>query len=159
MADETQASIRVACGVICERDNKILMVREHRSDEGIVLNQPVGKLKLGEDLLLAACREVREETGYDIELIAFLGAYAWQTPEGNTSIRFCFIGQISDEEARKEARATQDWIEPRWLSREELAQSESSFRNPVTKACLEDYLAGQRYPLSVIRKVGSITGN
>jgi 8-oxo-dGTP pyrophosphatase MutT (NUDIX family) len=156
VADETQASIRIACGVICEHDNKILMVREHRSDEGVVLNQPVGKLRLGEDPFLAACREVREETGYDIELISFLGAYAWQTPEGNTSIRFCFIGQVSDEEARKEPHATEDWIKPIWLAREELAQSESSFRNPVTKACLEDYFAGQRHPLSAIRSIGNV---
>lgn len=156
MVDETQTSIRVACGVICERDNKFLMVREHRSDEGVVLNQPVGRLKLGEDLLLAACREVREETGYDIDLTAFLGVYAWQTPEGNTSIRFCFIGQISDEEARKEAKATEEWIKPVWLTREELIQSESSFRNPVTKACMEDYFAGQSHPLDVIRSVGNV---
>lgn len=156
MANETQTSIRVACGVICERDNRLLMVREDRPDEGVVLNQPVGKLKLGEDLFFAACREVREETGYDIELIAFLGAYAWQTPEGNTSIRFCFIGQISDEEALKEAHATQDWIKPVWLTREELIQCESSFRNPVTKACLEDYFAGQRHPLGVVRSVGNV---
>jgi ADP-ribose pyrophosphatase YjhB (NUDIX family) len=157
VTSKSQPTIRVACGAICEHDNKFLMVREHRSDEGVVLNQPVGRVKLGEDLLGAACREVHEETGYDIELIAFLGAYAWQTPEGNTSIRFCFIGQISDEEARKEARATEDWIKPVWLTRKELAQSESSFRNPVTKACLEDYLAGLRHPLSVIRSVGSVT--
>ena len=104
MADETQANIRIACGVICERDNKILMVREHRADEGVVLNQPVGRLKLGEDLFLAACRAVCEETGYDIELISLLGAYASQTPEGNTSIRFCFHGQILDEEAQRSAR-------------------------------------------------------
>jgi 8-oxo-dGTP pyrophosphatase MutT (NUDIX family) len=153
VADETQSSIRVACGVICERDNKFLMVRERRPDEGVVLNQPVGKVRLNEDLLAAARREVQEETGYDVELVAFLGTYVWQTPEGNTSIRFCFIGQISDEEAHKEAHAIEDWIEPIWQGREELAQAESSFRNPVTKACFEDYFAGQRYPLSVIRSL------
>lgn len=159
MSNETQTNIMVACGAICEYDNKFLMVREHRSDEGVVLNQPVGRVRLGEDLLAAARREVHEETGYDIELTAFLGTYVWQTPEGNTSIRFCFVGQISAEEACKEARATEDWMEPLWLSREDLAQSESSFRNPVTKACLKDYLVGTRYPLTVIRRVEGIPQN
>lgn len=153
MTGKNQASVRVACGVICEHKNRFLMVRERRPDEGVVLNQPVGSLRPGEDFLSAARREVREETGYEIEIVALLGGYVWQTPEGNTSIRFCFIAQISDEEASKGAHATEDWIEPIWLSREELGQSESSFRNPVTKACLEDYLAGARHPLSVVRSV------
>jgi ADP-ribose pyrophosphatase YjhB (NUDIX family) len=151
---QDQGDIMVACGAICEHDDKFLMVREHRTDEGIVLNQPVGRVRLGEDLVAATHREIKEETGYDIELVGFLGAYVWQTPKGQTSIRFCFVGGLSDEEARKEARSTEDWIEPIWLSRDELTQSESAFRNPVTKACLDDYLAGARYPLSVIRSVG-----
>jgi len=132
-------------------------VRERRSDEGLVLNQPVGKLRPGEDLHTAVRREVREETGYEIEVVALLGSYVWQTPQGNTSIRFCFIAQVSDEEASKDAHATEDWIEPIWLSREELAQSESSFRNPVTKACFEDYFAGTRFPLTALKSIGNIS--
>jgi 8-oxo-dGTP pyrophosphatase MutT (NUDIX family) len=147
----------VACGAICEHEGRLLMVREHRPREGVVLNQPVGGLELGEHLMAAACREVREETGYEIELIAFLGTYVWRTPNGNTSIRFCFIGHLSADEARKKATTTEEGIEPIWLSREELTESETSFRNPVTKACLEDYLAGKSHPLSVIRSLGSMS--
>jgi hypothetical protein len=75
-------------------------------------------------------------------------------PQGGQHLNsVCFIGQISDEQAHKEAHAIEDWIEPIWQGREEPAQAESSFRNPVTKACFEDYFAGQQYPLSVIRSL------
>lgn len=68
----------------------------------------------------------------------------------------CFVTQISDQEASKATSATEDWIEPMWLTREELAQSESSFRNPVTKACFDDYFAGAAFPLTVLKSIGNI---
>ena len=157
MTVKNQSSVRVACGVICEHKNKFLMVRERRSGEGLVLNQPVGNLRPGEDLLSAVRREVREETGYEVEPVALLGGYVWQTPEGNTSIRFCFVTQISAQEASKAASATEDWIEPIWMTREELSESEASFRNPVTKACFEDYFAGTAFPLAVLKSIGKIS--
>ena len=84
--------MNIACGAICEEDGKILMVREYRKDEGIVLNQPVGALELNEDICMAALREIKEETGLDVKLTNFLGVYVWLLKNGNTSIRFCFIG-------------------------------------------------------------------
>ena len=157
MTVKNQPSVRVACGVICEHKNKFLMVREQRPGEGLVLNQPVGNLRPGEDLLSAVRRVQREETGYEVEPVALLGGYVWQTPEGNTSIRLCFVTQISDEEASKTASATEDWIQPIWLTREELTESRSSFRNPVTKACFEDYFAGTTFPLTVLKSIGNVS--
>jgi ADP-ribose pyrophosphatase YjhB (NUDIX family) len=143
--------LMVACGAICERKGKILMVKEYRPEEGHVLNQPVGKLEFGESVFDATIREVREETGLDIELTYFLGAYVWLISNGNTSIRFCFVARVVGGELRVEPRTDKEIVQPVWLSREELRESENKFRNPVTEKCLDDYFAGIRHPLEVVR--------
>ena len=143
--------LMVACGAICEQKGKILMVREYRPEEGHVLNQPVGELRPGESVFNATVREVREETGLDIDLTHFLGAYVWLISNGDTSIRFCFVAQVVGGELRNEPRTDREIVQPVWLSREELRESENKFRNPVTKKCLEDYYAGKWYPLEVVQ--------
>jgi 8-oxo-dGTP pyrophosphatase MutT (NUDIX family) len=145
------SQINIACGVICEKDGKILMVMETREDEGVVFNQPVGSLELNEDVFEAARRELQEETGLEVELTSFLGAYVWLIPNGNTSIRFCFIGCVIGGELRCEVGTGIELVEPMWLCQEELREKESLYRNPVTKQCLEDYFSGIRHPLSVIK--------
>lgn len=127
------------------------MVKESRPDEGFVLNQPVGKLNLHEDIFEGTRREVKEETGLEIKLTHFLGAYVWLLNNGNTSIRFCFVACVTGGKLRPEPRADNETVEPVWLSREELHELESRFRNPVTRKCLEDYFAGTRYPLEAVK--------
>ena len=145
--------LTVACGVICENAGRILMVQETRAAEGVVFNQPVGKLEPHEDIFEGTCREVKEETGLDVELTDFLGAYTWLLSNGNTSIRFCFIARVACGELRRETRTDDEIVEPMWLSREELKQLETQFRNPVTKKCLADYFSGTRYPLAVVQTI------
>jgi ADP-ribose pyrophosphatase YjhB (NUDIX family) len=145
------AQITIACGVICEEGGRILMVKETRENEGVVFNQPVGSLELKEDVFEGARREFKEETGLEVELTDFLGSYVWLVPNGNTSVRFCFIGRVIGGELRCEESIGNETVQPLWLTREELHQVESLYRNPVTKQCLEDYFSGISYPLSVIK--------
>jgi 8-oxo-dGTP pyrophosphatase MutT (NUDIX family) len=46
----------------------------------LVLNQPAGHLEPDETLPQAALRETREETGWDVRLTGFVGAYQWTAP-------------------------------------------------------------------------------
>lgn len=150
MEQERKPRLSVSCGAICEQDGKILMVKEYRPTEGVVFNQPVGKLEFEEDIFEGTRREVKEETGLDIELTHFLGAYVWLVDNGNTSIRFCFVARVVQGILRAESRLDNTTVEPLWLSREELYERENMFRNLVTKKCLADYFAGKRYPLEVV---------
>jgi ADP-ribose pyrophosphatase YjhB (NUDIX family) len=150
MLTETQ-ELMVACGAICEKAGKILMVEEIRPEEGRVLNQPVGKLEFGEDVFAATIRETKEETGLDIELTHFLGVYIWLINNGNTSIRFCFIGCVVGGQLRDELRTDNETVSPVWLSREELDNRKTQCRNCVTKQCLDDYFLGKLYPLEIVQ--------
>ena len=62
--------IRSAGGVVV-RDGRVLLVHRERYDDWSL---PKGKLEPGETWEQAALREVREETGLDCELGAYLGA-------------------------------------------------------------------------------------
>jgi hypothetical protein len=39
-----------------------------------------------------------------------------------------------------------------WLSLEELKERHSEHRSPLVQQCVEDYLAGRRYPLEILSK-------
>ncbi len=65
----------------------------------LVLNQPAGHLEPDESLVEAALRETREETGWDVRLTAFVGAYQWKAPlqadgsGGRHYLRFAFAAE------------------------------------------------------------------
>lgn len=66
--------------VAMKDDETILMVQQFRYAMGQVsLELPAGKLEKGEDILLAAQRELREETGYLADSWKSLG-YIYTTP-------------------------------------------------------------------------------
>jgi ADP-ribose pyrophosphatase YjhB (NUDIX family) len=70
-------ALRVAAYALCVRDGSVLLAHWHgTAAEGGVWTLPGGGLDPGEDPLDAAVREVREETGYAVEVTALLGVDA-----------------------------------------------------------------------------------
>jgi 8-oxo-dGTP diphosphatase len=58
-------------------------------------NFPSGRIESGEDILNAARREVKEETGLDVELTSTTGIYNFKSSAGNQVILFHFIGEVT----------------------------------------------------------------
>lgn len=131
-----------------ERDGRFLFVEEIQ-DGRRVLNQPAGHLDPGETLLQAVAREVLEETAHRFEPTALVGIYRWKyEPEDVTFLRFCFAGRILGVEAGR--RLDKEIVELRWLSLDELRALHAMHRSPLVQQCVEDYLAGRRFPLEVL---------
>lgn len=137
----------IACGVICEENGKILMVREFKEGR-FVWNQPVGHLDPHESLFDAAVRETYEETGLIVKLTGLIGVYLWQVNGRRAALRFCFSAEVIGGEL--EPKDTNEIVAAEWLTREELEDAETEFRTPLTKLCLEDYFAGKCYPLEML---------
>lgn len=135
---------------IIEKDNRFLLVREHTS-RGIAINQPAGHLEADEDLLGAARREALEETGWHVELHALVGLYLYQAPNGVTYLRVCFAGKPLHRDAR--LQLDEEIIEALWLTQEELAGLQEQHRSPLVMQCLQDYLDGERHPLSMLKGI------
>ena len=138
----------VTVAAIIEQDSRFLLVEEE-TERGILFNQPAGHWEPDETLAEGTAREVLEESGYDFEPQYLLGVYRWHAPASDTTyLRFAFGGQIL---AHHPERALDDGIiRAVWLTADEIRSTQARHRSPLILRCVEDYLAGKRYPLDLI---------
>jgi 8-oxo-dGTP pyrophosphatase MutT (NUDIX family) len=138
---------------IIERDGKFLMVEELINGRH-VFNQPAGHLDPDESLLQAAIRETREETAWLFVAEAVTGIYLWKHPDnGKTFLRFAFCGQCSDHDP--EQTLDDGILQAVWMSRDELIARQQNLRSPMVMECIDDYIAGKRYPLDILHTIVS----
>jgi 8-oxo-dGTP pyrophosphatase MutT (NUDIX family) len=139
----------VTVAAVIERDGRFLLVEEE-ADRLRVLNQPAGHLDPGESLAAAAVRETLEETAYTFAPSALVGIYQWQHPDKNvTYLRFAFTGNLTGHDPRR--KLDTGIVRALWLTCDELREQRALHRSPLVARCVEDYLAGQRYPLDLIK--------
>ena len=141
---------RVTVASVIEQEGRFLVVEERPETGGLVFNQPAGHLEGGETLLEAAARETFEETGWRFTPEFLVGVYLWAHPNGQISyLRVCFGGSVHDYEPDS---PLDEGIERAvWLSRNELQAESKRLRSPLVLAVIDDYLAGERYPLSLLK--------
>ena len=140
--------IEVTVAAVAQQQNKFLVIEEQSSGK-LVLNQPAGHLEPGETLLEAVARETLEEAGREFEPSALLGIYLWRNPiNAVTLMRFAFLGTVGP---RLVGRPLDDGIvDTHWLTPQALRQQESRLRSPVVMQCVDECLAGVRYPLAAL---------
>lgn len=138
----------VTVAAVIEQDGKFLLVEEHTT-QGLKLNQPAGHLESNESLLQAVVRETREESAYDFEPQHLLGIYHWHSATADTTyLRFAYCGRILTHYA---GQALDDGIvRVLRMSPDEIRASVPRHRSPLILQCVEDYLAGKRYPLELV---------
>ena len=133
---------------VIERDGKFLLVKEETS-QGIRYNQPAGHLEANESLLAAVSRETLEESAYSFTPQHLLGIYRWHSPTSDTTyLRFAFTGKITGHDAERPLDT--GIIQALWLTPNEIRTSQELHRSPLVLRCVEDYLAGNRYPLELL---------
>lgn len=147
-----QPDVTVATVVV--RDGRLLMVEETVGGQ-LVLNQPAGHLEPDESLAEAALRETREETGWDVRLTAFVGAYQWKAPAqadgsgGQHFLRFAFAAEPVSHDPSRELDA--GIVRALWLTPNELKADHARHRSPLVWRAAEDFLAGRRHPLDLMQ--------
>ena len=138
----------VTVATVLERDGLFLLVEEN-TDDGIRYNQPAGHLEFGEALSDAAIRETLEETGYTCVPDALVGIYQWRKPERDLSyLRFAFSGRVLAHDARRQL--DEGIIGAHWLTPDEIRARQAQLRSPMVMRCIDDYLAGRRFPLDLL---------
>ena len=133
--------------VILDKDNRILMVKQHHEDKDIWM-VPGGGIEEGESSMAAAVREMKEETGLDVEIDRLI----WHTEEvsdrGQRFVNF-FMGRIKGGELTLGADPEFDnehqvLREVRFMSRKEIEQVEHLYpeylRDEFWRFLDEDYL-------------------
>lgn len=136
----------VTVAAVVERDGRFLCVEESVAGR-LVYNQPAGHLDPGESLVAACAREALEETAWDVEPTAVVGIYRLELPD-LTYLRVCFAARALRHHA---GRALDTGIVGApWLTRTQLAAAPDRLRSTLVLRCVDDYLAGTRYPLAVV---------
>ena len=138
----------VTVAAIIEKNGRFLLIEENVAGH-IVINQPAGHLDEGESLVTAVIRETREETAYLFKPEAITGIYRWQHPENHdTYLRVAYCGNTVEHDP--DAKLDSGIIKTIWLTREALLKQDIPLRNAMVLQCIDDYLAGTRYPLELI---------
>ncbi len=142
----------VTAAAIVERGGRFLLVEEETRD-GLKLNNPAGHLDPGESPAQACAREALEETAHPFEPTALVGIYLSRAQRADggeevTYLRFAFCGRLG--EAVPERPLDAGIVRLLWLTPDEVRASRDRHRSPSVLRCIEDYLAGVRYPLSLV---------
>lgn len=146
---------------VIERDfdgiQKFLLVEEETRD-GLRLNNPAGHLDPGESPAQGCARETLEETAFHFTPTALVGVYLSrfeqtdaQAPNGKldiTYLRFAFCGELGAHV--KDQALDEGIVRAVWLTADEIRGCTDMHRSPLLLRCLEDYLAGRRFPLDLI---------
>ena len=139
----------VTVAAVVERDGRYLLVEERAADGSLKLNNPAGHLDRGETLLQAVVREVLEETACVFTPTHLQGIHlAPSATDDVTYLRFAFAGSVSEP---LPGRALDDGIvRTLWLTPGEIAAERGRHRSALLMRCIDDHLAGRRYPLELL---------
>lgn len=138
----------VTVAAIAEQDDRFLLVEEN-ADGLIVFNQPAGHLEKDETLINAVKREVLEETAWEFKPEHIVGIYLYPNPHNEiVYLRVCFYGICTKHYPEK--KLDDEIIRAVWLSRDELEKNREAMRSPMVLGCIDDYLAGKKFPLDLL---------
>ncbi len=143
---------------VIEHGGRYLLVEEH-TPEGLKLNNPAGHLDPGESPQQGVVREALEETARVFVPQALVGIYLSRfvrpaTGEDVTYLRFAYCGTVGDE---LPGRALDTGIvRTLWMTPAELRASTARHRSPLLLRCVEDHLAGRRFPLDIVTTEASV---
>jgi len=143
---------RVTVAAIVERDKRFLLIEERDADSELVINQPAGHVEGGESVIAAVIRETFEETGWRFRPEALIGIYLWRRPaKGASFLRIGIAGSVDDHDP--DSPLDDGIVRSLWLTREELLSEKIRLRSPLVMKCIDDYLKGEHYPLSVLKSL------
>jgi len=160
MADRWSPSVTVAA--IIERTfdgaSRFLLVEEE-TPEGLKLNNPAGHLEPGESPLEGVVREALEETACVFTPDRLLGVYLSRFTRASrgedvTYLRFAYGGTAGEPDPARSLDA--GIVRTLWMTPDEIRASRARHRSPNVLRCIEDFLAGRRYPLDAVSTDASI---
>jgi ADP-ribose pyrophosphatase YjhB (NUDIX family) len=146
----------VVVGCLIENDNKFLLVQEAAIEKG-KWNQPSGWLDLKEDILTGAKREVKEETGLNIELKGLIGIYSLIKYQQNNlihALKVIFAAKPLNNTINFDKN---EILDVKWFTYDEIIEMKDQLRDPDIIKEIEDYLADRIYPLDVIKPLNDYT--
>lgn len=145
-----RVTYQVIVASVLERHGQYLCVEEPFNGE-IKLNQPAGKLEIGEAPAHGAVRETFKETGHSFLPTNIVGIYEYYDIRISTIfLRIAYTGALFNPQRRASNVSDRQIAAVRWLTYEELQASQERHRSPYVLRCVADHRARKAYPLDLI---------
>lgn len=135
--------------VLVNEDDKICLIQEAKEPYVGKWNLPIGHLECRETLPNEVKREVKEETGYDIELTALLPP---QNVSAENVFRVLYVGKVID--GSPEERFHNDTLAVDWFSIAEIEKmlANQELRDVGAYYDILLYRNGPRLPINTIKE-------
>jgi 8-oxo-dGTP diphosphatase len=145
-----QNGIVLVVSVSIFKDEEVLMIKENKPSAMNKWNFPSGRIESGEDILYAARREVKEETGFDVELTSTTGVYNFVSSAGNQVILFHFTGEVTGGSLNIEE---DEIIDNKWMKVSHLVNFDNEeLRDPsVIKQIVNSLLDKNFYSINIFK--------
>lgn len=138
----------VTVAAVINKNNSYLLVEE-KTINGLLFNQPAGHLEPNESIIQGVIRETLEETGYTFTPQWLLGIYRWHSSDNDTTyLRFAFSGTATYHDHNR--KLDKGIVRAAWFNTNEIYKLTHRHRSPLVIKCIEDHLAGKRYPLDLL---------
>ncbi|AST91927.1 DNA mismatch repair protein MutT [Sutcliffiella cohnii] len=147
----SQDGIVLVASVSIFSDDKVLIIKENKPTAINKWNFPSGRIEYGEDILYAARREVKEETGLEVKLIGTTGVYNFISNTNDQVILFHFIGEGTGGSLNLAEGEVSD---SKWINVNELVTFENQdLREPsVIKQIVDNLLKENIHSISLYNK-------
>ena len=147
---------------VIEQAGRYLLIEEH-TPEGLRLNNPAGHLDPGESPQEGVVREALEETMRVFTPTALVGIYLarflrsagpGRKDKDVTYVRYAYAGTVGEE--LPGLKLDHGIVRTLWLTPKEVRASVARHRSTLVLQCVEDHLAGRRYPLDLVQTDASV---
>ena len=138
-APPANSLVPAASAIVVDGDGGLLLHRRRDNDKWAL---PGGAMELGESLRDCVIREVREETGFDVEVVGIVGTYsdpkhvfAYDDGEVRQEFSICFLCRICGGSLG----ASEESHEVRFFG---VAELDNLAMVPSIRRRIDDYLSG-----------------
>jgi ADP-ribose pyrophosphatase YjhB (NUDIX family) len=114
--DDNLTYVFVVAGSVIKKDGKYLLVQEKQSHVYGLWNLPAGKAEKNFSIAENAIKEVKEETGFDVEIIREIDIYH---KDGEKSVKHAFEAKITGGELKF---PKDEILDAKWFSLEEIEE-------------------------------------
>jgi 8-oxo-dGTP diphosphatase len=140
--------IVIVVSVSIFKDDEVLIIKENKPTALNKWNFPSGRVEYGEDILNAALREVKEETGYVVKLISTTGVYNFNSSTDNQVLLFHFTAEVTGGSLNLEE---DEIIDSKWIKLNEIVDIEDRDLREVgvVRQIINNLLKGNFHPISI----------
>lgn len=146
----SREKLHLTVAAVVHYQGQFLLVEEKDKLTGLpVLNQPAGHVEENEDLITAACRELYEETGLQLQPVSWLGISQLNAANGHNYVRINFVFEPTQLPLQYQPQDS-DILALHWLTADDIIQHALPVRSELVSDAIQLYQRNIRLPLDLI---------